>query len=110
MFHNEKYMNCSFIVHYRQSLFFRSPSSESARNTKMTTRMTEGAKQIEARSVSFFLPPSFLAPTWMIVEGYVISNVYISIIYSTRFVKENEILDFSIVSKRQHIQGKQSLP
>ena len=26
---------------------------------------------------------------------------------STRFVKENEIIDFSIVSKRQHIQGNQ---
>ena len=73
MFHNGKYMNCCFVVHYEQSLFFRSPSSENARDTKMTTRVTE-----EARSVSFFLPPSFFAPKWMIVEGYIISNVYIS--------------------------------
>ena len=34
----------------------------------------------EAHSVSFFLPPSFLAPTWMIVEGYIINNVYINIV------------------------------
>ena len=75
MFHNGKYMNCCFVVHYEQSLFFRSPSSENARGTKMTTHVTE-----EARSVSFFLPPSFLAPKWMIVEGYIISNVYINIV------------------------------
>ena len=47
--------------------------------------------------------------TWMIVKSYVIRNVYISVAVNS-FVKENEILDFSIVSKRQHIQGEQSLP
>ena len=45
MLHNEKYMNYCFVVHYGQSLFFRSPSSENARDTKMTTRVTEGARQ-----------------------------------------------------------------
>ena len=34
----------------------------------------------KARSVSFFLPPSFLASTWIIVDGYLISNVYINIV------------------------------
>ena len=34
----------------------------------------------EASSVSFFLPPSFLAPKWMIVEGYIISNAYFNIV------------------------------
>ena len=47
--------------------------------------------------------------TWMIVKSYVIRNVYINVAVNS-FVKENEILDFSIVSKRQHIQGEQSLP
>ena len=82
MLHNEKYVKCSFIVHYRQSLFFRSPSSEkSARHENVYARDSR-RKTEEARSVSFFLPPSLLAPTWMIVEGCIITggNVYISII------------------------------
>ena len=45
----------------------------------------------------------------MIVKRYVIRDVYINLAVNS-FVKENEILDFSIVSKRQHIQGEQSLP
>ena len=69
-------MNCCFVVYYGQSLFFRSPSSENARETKMTTRVTTE----EAHSVSFFLPPSFPTPKWMIVEGYIISNVYFNIV------------------------------
>ena len=51
MFHNEKHMNCCFVVNYLQSLFFRSPSSENAREKKMTTHGTEGAKQ-ERHAVS----------------------------------------------------------
>ena len=39
MFHHEKHMNCVFVVHYLQSLFFRSPSSENAREKKMTTHV-----------------------------------------------------------------------
>jgi len=47
--------------------------------------------------------------TWMIVKSYVIRDVYINVAVNS-FVKENEILDFSIVNKGQHIQGEQSLP
>ena len=50
------------------------------------------------------------AGTWMIVKGYVVRDIcYINVAVNS-FVKENEILDFSIVSKRQHIQGEKSLP
>jgi len=49
------------------------------------------------------------ARTWMIVRSYVFKNVYINVVEKS-FVKEYEILDFSIVSKRQHIQGEQSSP
>ena len=80
MLHNERYMNYCFVVHYGQSLFFRSPSSENARDTKMTTRVTEGARQKRHAVFLFFLPPSFLAPKWMIVEGYIMSNVYVNIV------------------------------
>ena len=83
MFHNEKYMNCCFVVYYvyyGQSLFFRSPSSENARDTKMTTLVTEGARQKRQAVFLFFLPPSFLAPKWMIVKGYIMSNVYVNIV------------------------------
>ena len=45
----------------------------------------------------------------MIVKSYVVRDIYINEAVDS-FVKENEILDFSIVSKRQHIQGEQSLP
>ena len=81
MFHNEKYMNCCFIVHYGQSLFFRSPSSENARDTKMTTRVTEGARQKRDAVFLFSCHPLFSRPSgYMIVEGYIIRNVYISTI------------------------------
>ena len=83
MFHNERYMNCCFVVYYvyyGQSLFFRSPLSENARDTKMTTLVTEGARQKRHAVFLFFLPPSFLAPKWMIVEGYIMSNVYVNIV------------------------------
>ena len=45
------------------------------------------------------------------MDSILISNVYINMAVNG-FVEENEILDhdFSIVSKRQHFQGKQSLP
>ena len=49
------------------------------------------------------------ARTWMTAKSYVIRNVY-SNVAENSFVKENETLDFSIVSKRQHIQGEQSSP
>ena len=55
MLHKEKYMNYCFVVHYGQSLFFRSPSSENARDTKMTTRVTEGARQKRHAVFLFFL-------------------------------------------------------
>ena len=45
----------------------------------MTTRVTEGARQKRHAVFLFFLPPSFLAPKWMIVEGYIMSNVYVNI-------------------------------
>ena len=80
MLHNERYMNYCFVVHYGQSLFFRSQSSENARDTKMTTRVTEGARQKRHAVFLFFLPTSFLAPKWMIVEGYIMSNVYVNIV------------------------------
>ena len=80
VFHNEKYMNCCFVVHYGQSLFLRSSfKRERARHENDHARDWRRETE-EARSVSFFLPPSFLAPKWMIVEGYIISNVYINIV------------------------------
>ena len=45
----------------------------------------------------------------MIVQSYVLRDVNISVAVNS-FVKENEIPDFSIESKRQHIQGEQCLP
>ena len=44
VFHNE-HVKCCFVVHYGQSLFFCSPSSENAQDTKMTTGVTKGARQ-----------------------------------------------------------------
>ena len=43
--------------------------------------------------------------TWMIVKSYVVRDIYSNEAVDS-FVKENEILDFWIVSKRQHIQGE----
>ena len=45
----------------------------------------------------------------MIVKSYIIRDIYINVAVNS-FEKEKEILDFSIVSKRQYIQGEQSLP
>ena len=59
MLHNEKYMTCCFVVYYGQSLFFRSPSSENARDRKMTTRVTEGARDRRGTQCFFFLAALF---------------------------------------------------
>ena len=80
VFHNEKHMNCCFVVHYKQSLFFSFSSSENARDAKTEDACDWRHETEEARSVFFFLTPSFLAPTRMVVEGYIINNVYISIV------------------------------
>ena len=62
MFTLEKHnaVNSKFLLDYEQSLFFSKSVERKARDTKMTTRMLEGARRKRLFSL-LELPPSFQA-------------------------------------------------